>query len=224
MIRSPDDPLGPVDQDPDTIRDVACRLIESQDVCAPPAPPDTIAAAGSGGEVGSLLGLVLWVLLIAVLIALLYVGVRFVMDRRGTTSRRSGAEDSGDSDNDALIGAVVIDRSREPQRWRVEAEEHRAAGRYRDSLRCRYRALVGDLARRGLLDEIPGRTTGEERRQLPTSAPAAAARFFEAADLFDDAWYGRVDVGPDDDDRFQQLDRDVLASAAPMLHRVPHES
>ncbi len=225
MIRSPGDPLGPVDQDPDTIREVACRLIESQDVCTPPGPPDTIAAdPGSGGGVGSLLGLMLWVLLIAVVIALVYVGVRFLMDRHAATSKQRGGEGPDNPDHDALIGTVIIDRSREPQGWRAEADEHRANGRYRDALRCRYRALVGDLARRGLLDEIPGRTTGEERRHLPTSAPTATPFFLEAADLFDDAWYGQVDVGPDDDDRFQQLEHDVLASAAPVLRRVSHES
>ena len=101
------------------------------------------------------------------------------------------------------------------------AERHRAEGRFRDALRCRYRALVGDLARRGLLDEIPGCTTGEERRQLRVTSPNAVPFFGEAADIFDGAWYGNVSVDASDDDRFRQLDRDVLANSTSMPHRVP---
>ena len=108
---------------------------------------------------------------------------------------------------------MAVDRSREPVNWRAEAEAHRAAGRFRDALRCRYRALVGDLARRGLIDEIPGRTTGEERAQLRVVLPDSSPPFEEAADLFDEAWYGLVPVGAGDDDRFQHLEQDVLTRA-----------
>jgi hypothetical protein len=78
-------------------------------------------------------------------------------------------------------------------------------------MRCRYRALVGDLARRGLIYEIPGRTTGEERTQLRQVQPDAGRPFTSAADLFDGAWYGHHAVDADDDDRFQSFERDVLA-------------
>lgn len=108
---------------------------------------------------------------------------------------------------------VVIDRSREPSDWRTEAEEHARHGRFRDALRCRYRALVGDLARRGLLDEIPGRTTGEERGQLRTTAPVAAPEFTDAIDLFDRAWYGDEPTGAGEDDRFRSLADAVMAKA-----------
>jgi hypothetical protein len=63
-----------------------------------------------------------------------------------------------------------------------------------------------------LIDEIPGRTTGEERAQLRGVLPVAGAPFDAAADLFDDAWYGHAEVDADDDDRFQALERDVLAA------------
>ena len=108
---------------------------------------------------------------------------------------------------------VVIDRSREPSDWRAEADEHARHGRFRDALRCRYRALVGDLARRGLLDEIPGRTTGEERGQLRTTAPVAAPEFTDAIDLFDRAWYGDEPTGAGEDDRFRSLADSVMAKA-----------
>ena len=110
-------------------------------------------------------------------------------------------------------GVVVVDRSREPFSALADADEHRRAGRYRDAVRCRYRALVGDLARRGLVDEIPGRTTGEERAQMGRTQPAASRPFAAAADLFDGAWFGHYEVAAADDDRFQGLEREVLAAS-----------
>ena len=53
------------------------------------------------------------------------------------------------------------------------------ARRFRDAIRCRYRALVGDLARRGMIDEIPGRTSGEERVQMAAAAPGELDRSVE---------------------------------------------
>ena len=224
----PTDPFGPVSQNPDDVRDAACRIVETSQVCNPPVSPTTAVQNGTprdpsgGGAIGSLLGLMLWVLLIAIVIAIVFVAVRYFSDRRGS------ADDLGvegdDPDDDALAGTVIIDRSREPRGWREEAERHRAEGRFRDSIRCRYRALVGDLARRGLLDEIPGRTTGEERAQLRISSANAVPFFREAADLFDGAWYGHVALSIADDDRFQHLDHDVLAVATALPHRIPRSS
>ncbi len=217
----PSDPLGPVSQNPDEVRDAACRLVATNGVCNSATPPSTVASHPTpipAGGVG-FLGLLLWVLLIAVVAGAIWVAVRFFADRR--RSAGDPDDDVADPDDDALVGTVIIDRSREPRGWREDAERHRAEGRYREALRCRYRALVGDLARRGLLDEIPGRTTGEERRQLRVSSPSAVPFFRDAADIFDGAWYGNEFVDASDDDRFRQLDRDVLANATPMPHRVP---
>lgn len=218
----PGDPLQPVDQDPDSVREAACRIVASRVTCAPAKPPDVQPSnVGTSGGGFSVFGAFLWLSLVAVVLALAYVTVRYSINRRSSAQRGRG-DDGTDPDVDALVGTVVIDRSREPRGWRAEAEQHRAAGRYRDALRCRYRALVGDLARLGLLDEIPGRTTGEERRELRSSAPNAVPFFREGADLFDAAWYGQLAVDPGHDDRFQQIERDVLANAAAVPHRVPN--
>jgi hypothetical protein len=222
----PTDPFGPVDQNPDDVRDAACRIVATSKVCNPPTAPSSVprrpSDGGRGGGsagIGGLLSLLLWVMLIAVVVGIVVVVIRYFGDRRPSSDDLG--DDDGDPDDDALAGMVIIDRSREPLGWRDEAARHRSEGRFRDSIRCRYRALVGDLARRGLLDEIPGRTTGEERSQLRLSSPNAVPFFREAADLFDGAWYGHVAVGIADDDRFQQLDRDVLVNAVALAHRVP---
>ena len=146
-----------------------------------------------GGGAGSLVAWVILALLVAGIVVLVVVRVR-----RGPVAR-------------VAQHRVVIDRSREPADWRAEADEHARHGRYRDALRCRYRALVGDLARLGLLDEIPGRTTGEERGQLRATAPVAAPDFTDATELFDRTWYGDEPTGPNQDDRFRALAGTVLA-------------
>lgn len=97
--------------------------------------------------------------------------------------------------------------------WRAEAERHERAGAWREALRCRYRALVADLAARGVFDDRPGWTTGEEREALARSAPQAAASFGVIADLFDRAWYGMEPVGADELRRVRDLEAAVLAGA-----------
>lgn len=208
--------LGPVDQDPEATRLAACELFSPDAFCGvqePPEPRDPPDLSGWGG----LVSLLLW-LGLAVLIG---VGIWLIV--RAIMNRRPRIRDDDEDDGDVLeeVGDVIIDRSREPRSWREEADAHAAAGRVRDALRCRYRALVGDLARRGLLDEIPGRTTGEERDQLVVSAPQAAGRFDDAADLFDDAWYGDAPVDHADLQRFVVWENEVLATApAPPARRT----
>ncbi|MGB8860829.1 MAG: DUF4129 domain-containing protein [Ilumatobacteraceae bacterium] len=212
----PGDPLGPVDQDPDAVREEACKLVSRDPtVCSAPKPTPPPSSGGHGKGIDlSFVSLLLWVLLIAAVVGLLFLLVRWLLTKSGGGSAARRRSETSDDDLDVVErDAVAVDRSREPTNWRTEAEVHRRAGRYRDALRCRYRALVGDLARRGLIDEIPGRTTGEERAQLRRVTPSASAPFNTAAELFDGAWYGHLPVSADDDDRFQALEHDVLATA-----------
>lgn len=209
----PGDPLGPVNQDPDAVREQACKLVSKDtSVCSAPTPPKP-PPAGSGGVDLSIVSLLLWVLLIAAVLGVVYFVLRSAAAKATRQRPRRKTAEGDDVDDIVERDAVAVDRSREPLNWRSEAEQHRLAGRYRDALRCRYRALVGDLARRGLIDEIPGRTTGEERVQLASVTPAASAPFNAAADLFDDAWYGQRAVDAAADDQFQAFERDVLAVA-----------
>ena len=215
LLHAAPDPLPPVDQDPDDVQDAACRIVErSPEVCRPPTT-QTVPRSTSSPPSGlwNVLGVLLWMLLIAGLLLVVWVIVRNLggLEWWRRRRQRSGDGDGDDAGTDEIEQeGVAVDRSREPVNWRAEAEAHRAAGRFRDSLRCRYRALVGDLARRGLIDEIPGRTTGEERAQLRVVRPESSDPFEAAADLFDEAWYGLVPVGAADDDRFQHLEHDVL--------------
>lgn len=103
--------------------------------------------------------------------------------------------------------------ARSPAQWRAEAAAHEAAGRWRDALRCRYRALVAELAGRGVVEEIPGRTSGEYRQDVSVKVPAAGAAFDGATDLFEQAWYGDRPTGRDEQTTFDDLARRVLVPA-----------
>jgi len=217
-------PLGPVDQQPDVARDLACDLTAADRLCSPPEPeprdpddfdfdpPGEIGAGAGFGGVGTLLVIVL---VIALMVAVGWVVLSIVRNR--TPIDDTDADDL-DEDLEDVAEERIVDEDRPPDRWRRAAGEHRAAGRFREAVRCEYRALVGDLARAGHVDEIPGRTSGEERAQVRALAPGVAPSFDVAADIFDAAWFDDAAVTRDRDERFVAaatlvLD-DVLAGAA----------
>jgi hypothetical protein len=207
----PGDPLGTVAQDPDQVRQRACDIVSSNPLTCTTVAPKPPTPASSPPDL-SWLSWLIWMVLLAAVVVLVVAILRAVA-RRPRRPRDRDGDDLEEPVDEIELGAVAVDHSREPFDWRAEAEAHRGAGRYRDAVRCRYRALVGDLARMGLVDEIPGRTTGEERHQLRAVVPAAAGAFDVAADLFDGAWYGHAAVDALDDDRFRALEADVLTAS-----------
>ena len=58
-------------------------------------------------------------------------------------------------------GRVVVSAGEADVDWAAEVERCERAGLWRDALRARYRVLVGELAARGLIGDLVGRTTGE---------------------------------------------------------------
>jgi hypothetical protein len=151
---------------------------------------------GVAGGFGSSAGALIVVALVAVAAVVLVMQAR--RRRGGARPRPSGVIVRGHGP------------SRSPADWRAEAAAHGAAGRWRHALRCRYRALVAELVGRGLVEEIPGRTSGEYRRDVKAVVPAAGPAFDGATDLFEQAWYGDLPTGPEDQQRFDDLARQVL--------------
>lgn len=116
----------------------------------------------------------------------------------------------------ARAGVVVSDPERpmSAQRWRAEAERFAALGDMRESLRCRYRALVAALAAERLLEEGPGRTAREHARLLGSRAPGAAPAFAHATAVFEDVWYGGATApGPEGQADFDRLAQSVLEAS-----------
>jgi hypothetical protein len=145
-----------------------------------------------GTSAGSLIGLLLFLLILAAVAAL---AVRFA---RGMTR------------DPEVAAAIPTAPRRSAEEWRAEAEAHERAGDWRQALRCRYRALVADLAGHGLVEEGPGRTAGEYRGEVERNLPAAAEAFAGATELFESAWYGRTPTGAGELTRFRDLAGRVL--------------
>lgn len=146
-----------------------------------------ILEAAFAGGAGSLIG---WVVLLGAVVAIIWFASRW--GRTVQVDRRVG------------VRVEEIHR-RTPAEWRAEAEALEADGQWKPAMRCRYRALVGDLIAAGLLEDVPGRTTGEYRRDVAVRAPDRSSAFDEATELFELAWYADRATGPDENRRFQEL-------------------
>ena len=146
-----------------------------------------------------------WLLLAALVAGIGFLIWRLVRSRRN----RNREHDAGDP------FTVETEAGRPPTDWDTEAAEHERAGRWRDALRCRHRALIARLARRGVLEEIPGRTASEYRAEMRRTTPRVDPEFSEATSLFEGVWYGGRDAGPSDGERFRTLADRVLEGSRP---------
>jgi hypothetical protein len=150
-----------------------------------------ILGSGGGGVVG-------WVVVGVLVVAAVLLAVRLT---RGV-QREPGA-----------VVATPGGPARPATDWLAEAARLESAGDWRGGLRCRHRALVASLAARGLVEEVPGRTTGEYRVEVARRAPAVAPDFDGATSLFELAWYGGRPMGADDAGRFADLSERVLVGS-----------
>lgn len=157
-----------------------------------------LPSAGGGGGGGSPL---VTIVLLVVAVALVVAAVRAL---RGTRWRRPRPVDDLD---------VAVEGRRGAAAWDDLAHRLEAEGRWKDAMRARFGALVERLVDRGVVAEVPGRTTGEYRVDVRSTLPEAAGAFAEAADLFDRAWYGDLPTGPEEASRFRADAERVLAAA-----------
>lgn len=143
---------------------------------------------------GSWVGVAVFVVIVLAVVALA------VWLARGVTPDPGGPDAAGDQPG------------RVPEAWLADAERLEASGDWLRGLRCRYRALVAALAARGVVEEVPGTTTGAYLRQVRTNAPAAATAFATATELFERAWYGRRPTGERESRQFRALNQQVHAA------------
>ncbi len=147
------------------------------------------------GDGASLVG---WAILIGAVVAIVVLLARF-----GRSVQRDPGREA----------AVSVERARTSAQWEAEAERLEADGAWKLALRARFRSLVAALVERGLVDDVPGRTTGEYRGEVRAGLPEAADAFAGATYLFEDAWYGDEPTGEVENARFRALAADVLAHA-----------
>ena len=199
--------LPPPEHDPEAVRELADEILARPRYDEPPQSiPDRVlewfgeqlakvveALVGGGGG-----AVVAWLVLLGAAAAVVLLLVRY-----GRITVPAAATDPQPE--------VMVELTRTASAWRDEAERLEAAGRWREAVRCRYRALVADLVRRGTIPEQPGRTTGEHARDVAAREPEAAVAFAAATELFEAVWYGGAEAGPADAQRFRDLDARVLA-------------
>ena len=121
-----------------------------------------------------------------------------------------GYERTSDGDSDDAEGD---EPARPAQAWPADADAHEREGRWREAVRCRYRAVVAELAGRGLVQEVPGRTAGDYELEVVRRAPGAGRAFSEVTRLFQAAWYGGRPTGADEAQRARALAADTVAAA-----------
>ncbi|MFV2039661.1 MAG: DUF4129 domain-containing protein [Acidimicrobiales bacterium] len=154
----------------------------------------------SQGGAGSI---VAWFILVG-LVAAMVVLVR----RMGPLSGLAGPASTAVTVD--IVGPAATE-FRSASQWRTEADRLAGAGLFDQALRARYRALLADLIIQGLLEDIPGRTAGEYRREFAAAAPPAAASFNELTDQFEGVWYGARVADAADLSRFDGYERAVAA-------------
>lgn len=140
-------------------------------------------AALTGGGAGSIIGLVITALVLALALWLLAKALR-------TSWPRAPLGDAAG----VVQGTSAPD---DPAVWDAEAERLAATGDHRGALRCRYQALVADLVRRGAVDDVAARTPAELRRELAGRQPDLDPVLDSVTERFESAWYGgrSVDAG-----------------------------
>lgn len=190
--------------DPAGVRDAARHILSSPAFRTPSKPLldrardwvfhqigrviSNLASGGAGSTIG-----------IAIVI-LAAIAIVFVVSRYSRTVRPDAAH---------RLPALVVER-RPARDWLADAAAYEQAGAWRDAVRCRYRALVAELAGRGILDEVPGTTAGEYRQVVSRRAPTVGRPFGQASELFERAWYGDEPGGAQEAGQLRRLADDVL--------------
>jgi hypothetical protein len=199
--------LTPPERPPDEVRSAVEQVLDRPEYRRPRPNPVERARTWARDQLARLLsslfrgdrGTVLaWAVLGGLLALLIVLGVRFA----GSVTPDLGRT--------AAPASVPRRSARE---WRDESDAFERAGEWRLALRARYRALVADLAARGLVDEVPGRTAGEYRAEVRETVPGVAAEFGGATELFERAWYGNRPTDAADTSQFRELESRVLAGA-----------
>jgi hypothetical protein len=199
--------LPPSTEDPAAVRDLADQILAEARYDRPPESiPDRVMgwigdqlARAFGALVSGGGGTVLaWVIIAVAVAAVVYLVVRH--------GRLSMATLAGPREPE-----VMVELTRTASEWRADAARLEAEGRWAEGLRCRHRALVADLVRRGAIPEQAGRTAGEYVRDVSVTLPDATAPLAAATELFEAAWYGGATTGAAEAARFAELDARVLA-------------
>ena len=88
-------------------------------------------------------------------------------------------------------------RQRSPLGWREHADKLAAEGFLREAVRAQFLSVLARLDRTREIDYRPERTNGEHLRTF-TGAQFRMGSFRQATSMFEEAWYGAVEIDGDD--------------------------
>lgn len=199
--------LPPPVHDPGAVRELADSILAEARYDRPPEPLPERILGWFADQIGKVLGglttqgglgaVVAGLAIVAVVGSVIYLVARY--GRISPVARAGGGAPK-----------VMVELTRTPSEWRAEAEAHERAGRWAEGLRCRHRALVGELVRQGAIRDRAGRTAREHVGDVAEVRPAVAEPMAEATELFEAVWYGGAPAGPDEASRFEALADRVL--------------
>ncbi|MDQ1627648.1 MAG: hypothetical protein QOI54_1392 [Actinomycetota bacterium] len=113
---------------------------------------------------------------------------------------------------DVRAQPLFVGRARTAAEHRAAADAHAAQGRWADAVRDRLRAVITSLEERALLDPRPGRTADEAAAAAGAALPGCAPGLREAAQVFDELWYGGRPASRAHDETLRRLDAQVQAA------------
>jgi hypothetical protein len=115
---------------------------------------------------------------------------------------------------------VFVDDARTAAELRAGADAHAAAGRWREAVLDRFRAVLRSLEERAVLAERPGWTADEAAEEAALALPTRAGDLRRASRLFDDICYGDVQARPEDDAWLRTVD-DAVRDTRPVRVAEP---
>lgn len=113
------------------------------------------------------------------------------------------------------LGIGIVPERRSPEAaaraesavdWRRLAEEAAARGDLAEAIRCRYHALLTELAANGWVREDPSLTAGEARAAVGRRRPELYPDVARATGVFERVAYGLTEPGPDDLDSIRRAE------------------
>lgn len=108
---------------------------------------------------------------------------------------------------------VEINRWYTPKELLADAERFEKEGRWDEALRARYRHVIADLVERRLIENPPGRTTGEYVAEVDHWLPASSAGFATITQTFERVWYGDAPADKSMVDDLRRTGETVLSLA-----------
>lgn len=146
---------------------------------------------GGSRQAGRVFTVVIVALIALLVVALAAVAVRaYLRARAGLATPVPGGETTG--------GAPVVAAAEElPLDARGWAGELADQGRYRDAVRALFGGAARMLVELGYVAQARTRTNGELLREVEPVTPGAHGHLAVLCRLFEGAWYGHVDPGPE---------------------------